>query len=82
VAIGGLWAYRRRTPTSEFPPVTDAERRRVAMGFAWILGLGLAASFVSAQPALMLPIVVNFAIWTPLGFVLTSAALIGALGRG
>ena len=73
----GLWAYRRRTPLATAPEVTDDERRRLVGGLTAIFTLGFAGSFVAGAPALMLPIVVNFAIWTPLGFVLTSLALAG-----
>jgi multidrug transporter EmrE-like cation transporter len=48
-------------------------------GLTAIFTLGFAASFVAGAPALMLPIVVNFAIWTPLGLVLTSLALTGPI---
>ncbi len=73
----GLWAYRPRTPLAPAPEVTDDERRRLVGGLTAIFTLGFAASFVAGAPALMLPIVVNFAIWTPLGLVLTSLALAG-----
>jgi len=73
----GLWAYRRRTPLATAPEVTGDERRRLVGGLTAIFTLGFAGSFVAGAPALMLPIVVNFAIWTPLGFVLTSLALAG-----
>lgn len=75
----GLWAYRPRTPHEPAPDVTDDERRRLVGGLAAIFTLGFAASFVAGAPALMLPIVVNFAIWTPLGLVLTSLALTGPI---
>jgi hypothetical protein len=35
--------------------------------------------FAHCAPALMLPIVVNLAMWTPLGLVLTSLALTGPI---
>jgi len=73
----GLWAYRRRTPLATAPEVTGDERLRLVGGLTAIFTLGFAGSFVAGAPALMLPIVVNFAIWTPLGFVLTSLALAG-----
>ena len=73
----GLWAYRPRTPLEQAPDVTDDERHRLVGGLTAIFTLGFAASFVAGAPALMLPFVVNFAIWTPLGLVLTSLALTG-----
>jgi len=75
----GLWAYRRRTPLATAPEVTGDERLRLVGGLTAIFTLGFAGSFVAGAPALMLPIVVNFAIWTPLGLVLTSLALTGPI---
>jgi hypothetical protein len=71
--------YRPRTPLAAAPEVTDDERRRLVGGLTPMFTLGFAASFVAGAPALMLPIVVNFAIWTPLGLVLTSLALTGPI---
>lgn len=81
VAATGLWAYDARTPAGAVRPVTAGERRRVVGGLLAIVVCGLAASFVSGEAALMLPVVVNFAIWTPLGFVLTGCALAGPVLR-
>jgi len=77
----GLWVYQRRTPIEAPTGVTADERRRLVGGLLAIFGLGFVASFVSGAPALMLPIVVNFALWTPLGFALTGLALAGPVLR-
>jgi len=75
----GLWAYRPRTPLPAAPAPTADESRRLVGGLTAIFTLGLAASFVAGAPALMLPVVVNFAIWTPLGLLLTGLALTGPI---
>ena len=77
----GLWVYQRRTPIEAPAGVTIDERRRLVGGLLAIFGLGSVASFVSGAPALMLPIVANFALWTPLGFALTGLALAGPVLR-
>lgn len=81
IAAIGLWAYDAQAPSDTVRPVTDGERRRLVGGLVAIFVCGLAASFVSGEPALMLPIVVNFAIWTPLGLLLTGLALAGPILR-
>lgn len=77
----GLWCYEPRTALDPSPVVGDDERHRLLGALAGIFILGFATSFVAGQPALMLPIVVNFAIWTPLGFLLTGLALVGPVFR-
>ena len=76
LAIAGLWLYRRRKPLSD--NAVQVERRElklVKILFALLLGLALALSPLAATPALFLPIGLSFVIWTPLGFLLTAAAL-------
>jgi hypothetical protein len=81
IAALGLWAYEPKVPCDPAPPVSDAEHRRIVGGLAAIVALGVAASFVASEPALMLPIIVNFAVWTPLGFLFTTLAIAGPVFR-
>ena len=77
----GRWAVGVST-TVAAGTGAGGDRRRAPSprgGLTAIFTLGFAASFVAGAPALMLPIVVNFAIWTPLGLVLTSLALTGPI---
>ena len=43
--------------------------------FASVLGLGFVLSFFRSASALFTPIVLNFVLWTGLGFLLTGLAL-------
>jgi hypothetical protein len=40
-----------------------------------VLGVGVALSFFRGSPALFLPVVASFVVWTPLGFLLFVIAL-------
>lgn len=77
LAIAGLWLSRRREPLpADAVQVNERELKFVKILFALLLGLALALSPFGGTPALFLPIVVSFVIWTPLGFLLTAAALV------
>jgi hypothetical protein len=49
--------------------------KTVAILFAVLLGLALILSNFAGQPILFVPIVLNFVLWTVLGFLLTTLAL-------
>jgi hypothetical protein len=77
LAIAGLWLSRRREPLpADAVQVNERELKFVKILFALLLGLALALSPFGGTPALFLPIVLSFVIWTPLGFLLTAAALV------
>ncbi len=77
LAIAGLWLSRRREPLpADAVQVNERELKFVKILFALLLGLALALSPFRGTPALFLPIVLSFVIWTPLGFLLTAAALV------
>ena len=75
VAIAGIFLHRRREPL----PITasrvqDRELRLVKILFALMLILALVFSVSALRPIVIVPIVVNFIIWTILGFLLTWVA--------
>jgi len=77
LAIAGLWLHRRREPLSDNAVDVDGrELKLVKIVFALLLGLALALSVFAGSPALFLPIVLSFIVWTPLGFLLTAIALV------
>ena len=77
MAIAGLWLHRRREPLSRDAVTMDGrELKRVKVLFALLLILALALSVFAGSPILFLPVVLSFAIWTPLGFLLTAVALV------
>ena len=57
------------------------ESRLVRVLFSLILGLALVLSVFAGTRALFIPVVVSYVIWTPLGFVLTAAALASGIGE-
>jgi hypothetical protein len=75
VAFGGLRLHRRREPLPNDVDVKECELRLVKRLFALVLGLGLALSTLAGKPVLGVPIVVNFILWTPTGFILTAVAV-------
>jgi len=77
LAIAGLWLSRqRKTLPDNAVQVDERELKLVKILFALLLGLALTFSPFAGTPALFLPIVLSFVIWTPLGFLLTTAALV------
>jgi hypothetical protein len=77
LAIAGLWLHRRREPLLTSSPVVAVEPRepRLIMTlFALVLGLGFLFSWFRDRPGLFMPVVVNFVIWTLLGFLLSAIA--------
>ena len=76
LAVVGLVFQRARQPLRETDcTVENRERQFVLRWFALLLILACALTPLAGSPVLYLPIVVNFAIWTPLGFILTAAAV-------
>ncbi|MFH1920644.1 MAG: hypothetical protein ABIP48_12245 [Planctomycetota bacterium] len=74
LAIAGIWLHRRREPLpGDAVQVDGRELRLVKLLFAMLLALALVLSPLAGNPALFLPIVLSFVIWTPLGFLLTTA---------
>jgi uncharacterized membrane protein len=82
LVIAGLWLHRRREPMpGTAVQVETRESRLVRILFALILGLALVLSVFTGTPVLLIPVVVSFVIWTPLGFVLTAVALVSGVGE-
>ena len=78
LAIAGIWLHRRREPLPDDAVQVDGrELRLVKTLFAMLLTLALVLSPFAGTPALFLPIVVSFVLWTPLGFLLTAVSLAG-----
>lgn len=76
LTLAGLWLHRRREPADAMP-VVDArsELRRAKIVVGVVLGLGFLLSFLRGSPAVFIPVVVSFVIWTPLGFLLLLIAI-------
>lgn len=75
VAIAGIILHRRREPLPiTASPVEDRELGLVKILFALMLVLALVLSASALQPVVIVPIVLNFIIWTILGAVLTWVA--------
>ena len=77
IPIAGLWLQRRRTAAT-VPERADGGSElkvilRVAVG---VLSLGLVLSLFRHSPAVFLPVVAGFVIWTPLGLALVVIALV------
>jgi hypothetical protein len=73
--IIGLVLHRRQEPLAEADcQVSSRELAFVKKWFALLLLLAVLLSLLSSSPFVYAPIVVNFAIWTPLGFLLTVVA--------
>lgn len=76
VPIAGLWLHQQRAPLPATEnTVAPEEMRRVLVGFATVLGGALVLSIPAVKQAVFVAIVVHFVLWTPLGMVLTVAAL-------
>jgi hypothetical protein len=72
--------HRRREPLSANAVEVDGrELKLVKILFAALLALALVLSVFAGTPVLFLPIAVNFVVWTPLGFLLTAAAVMKGL---
>ncbi|TWT82819.1 hypothetical protein CA13_42820 [Planctomycetes bacterium CA13] len=75
LAIIGLWRHTAREPMpDESVPVDPMEMRRVKTFFVVLMSLSLVLSSFAGWPGLFVPIMLNFALWTPLGFLLTILA--------
>jgi hypothetical protein len=76
VALVGLWLHRRQAPCAQVGSLPEArELWLVKVCFVVIIAASLALSFLGSHPALFAAVVVNFAIWTPLGLLLTGWSL-------
>lgn len=74
--ILGLQLHRPREPLAvDMVDVEPRELRLALAVFAWVIGLGFVLSLVARQSFIFLPIVLNTATWTLLGFLLTAIAL-------
>ena len=56
--------------------VDERERQLVKRVFTILAALAIPLSLLAGNPVLYIPIVANFLIWTPLGFVLTGTAIV------
>lgn len=76
LAIAGLWLHGKRAlPVPPEAPVERRELKLVTILFATLLAIALTLAALGHPAALYPPVVVNFVIWTPLGFVLTALSL-------
>lgn len=76
IAVAGLWLHRGRQPLPE--AVARPERRElrlVTILFVVLIALALVFAKLERNPVLEATIVLNFVIWTPLGFVLTALSV-------
>lgn len=77
LVIAGLWLHRSRQPQLSITmEVEERELRSIKISYALVLGLGFFFSFFYNAPELFTLIIVSFIIWTPLGLLLTTFALI------
>ncbi len=75
VAIVGIMLHRRREPLPvKLSSVEDRELRLVKTLFALMLILALVLSVPALRALVIVPIVLNFIIWSFLGFLLTWVA--------
>lgn len=82
VAIIGLWHHRASRPLADSQyHVESRELAFVKKWFAVLVLLALALSLLAGTPILYIPIMANFVIWTPLGFLLTAMAIAKGTGR-
>ena len=80
LAIAGIWMHRGRQPLpADAVQVEGRELRLVMILFATLLALALVLSPLAGTPALLLPILASFVLWTPLGFLLTAASLVNGV---
>ncbi len=80
IAIVGLVCYLRREPLPADAVVVDPRELRVVRNlFALMLVLALALSPLAGRPIWLIPILPNFAVWTPLGFLLTLVAFVAGV---
>ncbi len=76
VTILGLYLQPRREPlTGHEAPVDERELPRVKMLLAVLFVFALVASPLAGAPLVLVPVVVNFVVWTLAGFVLMAIAL-------
>ena len=76
LAIAGLWLHGRRKPLEAVDVLVERrELKLVTILFATLLAIALMLSGLAHNHLLYPPVVLNFVIWTPLGFVLTALSL-------
>jgi fatty acid desaturase len=76
VILSGLWLHRRREPVNLAPSGDRrAETMAVLMVAGGVAGLGLLLAGWRGTPAVLVPVMVAFVVWTPLGLLLTLVAL-------
>jgi len=77
LAILGLFLHDRRTPSPDATTsVQPYEWKVILTVVALVLGLGMALAPLRGKPVLLVPIMVSFLLWTPLGILLTALALV------
>lgn len=82
LALIGLRLQPRQPPAPVGAGVVvDGESKRVITTAGLVLGLGLLLSGLRGHPALFLPIMVSFVIWTPLGLLLFLLAMLSGFRR-
>jgi len=76
VPILGLWLHHPREPISSAAVVVEPRELRLALGvFVLIVGIAFLIAPFRDNKALFAPVVANFVLWTPLGFLLFGHAL-------
>ena len=76
LAIVGLWLGSESQPLAKTADDVDKRGRQVVMrDFAVLVAMALLLSVLAGSPFLYIPIMLNFVIWTPLGFLLTALAI-------
>jgi len=76
LGLAGLWYHRPSKPLPEtVHDVDKSEWHLVKWVFAILVVLALVLSLLAGHPVLYIPIMLNFVIWTILGFVLTAVAI-------
>jgi hypothetical protein len=76
MVLGGLWLHRRREPGDAAPSGDRrAETKAVLEVAGGVAGLGLLLAVWRGTPVVLVPVMVGFVAWTPLGLALTAIAL-------
>ena len=73
--VGLRWHRKREAMMDTVAPHEKREMKLVISLFIAMIAIGLVLSFFAGNPLLYLPIALNFAIWSLLGYVLTAMAL-------
>jgi hypothetical protein len=77
LAIAGLWLHRKRAPLPEAGAQVEArELRLIKFLFLTILVLAAGLSLLAGSPILAPPLLLNFVLWPPVGFLLASLAVL------